>query len=123
MVTYGFTSVEGFQPGTEYGFALSVTNSGPSDAVGATLVIVVPPMLTVPTPPAGCTVDGPGLICPLVGVLPPGASTDFAGRARLDDDYTGDGSDIVRTAIVWSSVTDPDDTNNAVTAVGPLIDR
>lgn len=122
VVNYGFTSVDGFGPGTEYAFAFSLTNTGPSDAAGATLVLVVPPMLTVPNPPEGCTVDGPGLICEIDGVLPAGATVDFTGQARLDDTYTGDGTDIVRTAIAWSDLPDPDDTNNVVSTVGPRIE-
>jgi len=93
-------------------YTLTVRNSGPSRAVGATISDPLPAGLTFASSPDGCTVAASTVTCP-VGALDSGASRTVAFTANTP---AGGSGDVTNTATVSATTTDPNPANNAASA-------
>ncbi|WP_022873580.1 DUF11 domain-containing protein [Nesterenkonia alba] len=117
-------NTEQIQPGQTFWYDIEVTNYGPSDARDLVIEEQLPSALA--KVPGTATVDGdapgerpgwdgcvgeegdaPGaygarLLCP-VGDLPAGEAMTFSIEVRLDQNYTGSGTDIINAAAVTST--------------------
>ncbi len=111
-------------PGAAVTYTVTVSNAGPSDVVGATVVDAMPASLSGVT--WTCSVSGPGS-CPASGSgdinsavsLPVGATATFTISATLIPSTT---ANLVNTATVNppAGVTDPTPGNNSATDVDTL---
>lgn len=86
-VTKRTVSPKNVRPGSKVTYEVVVTNHGPSDATGVTLVDTLPEGLDgVTTNNAGCTVTGGGIECAL-GDLPVGGSITVKVTGTVKDGY------------------------------------
>ncbi|MER5641244.1 hypothetical protein ABT095_30400 [Kitasatospora sp. NPDC002227] len=106
-------------PGETYAYQVTVTNAGPSQAVGVKAVDQLPSMLSFVSSDDGCTATGSTVTCPSGAALAPGAARSWVFTVRLDPAYQGTGSDIRNTATASATTRDPDTTNNTSPAAGP----
>jgi uncharacterized repeat protein (TIGR01451 family) len=92
-------------------YALTITNNGPSDATGVTVVDPLPAGVTfvssVPGPPT-CNQSGGTVTCDL-GALAAGGNTTVS----IDTTVNSTGGILVNTASVSASETDPNPRNNS----------
>ena len=116
-------------PGTGAVYTISVTNSGPSDAPGATVADTFPADLTgvswtcLAAGGASCTAAGSGDIADIVN-LPVGGSATYTVTATIDAGATGTLSNTA-TVTAPSGATDPIPGNNNATdttALTPEVD-
>ncbi|WP_353648310.1 LPXTG cell wall anchor domain-containing protein [Nakamurella sp. A5-74] len=102
-------------------YEVTVTNNGPSDAVGATLTDTVPAGLTPGTPTASvgsCTLTGQRVDCSVARL-----STGQVMTVRIPVSVPTDASGTIsNTATAASATTDPDATNDAATRTS-TVDR
>ncbi|MEV0322669.1 LPXTG cell wall anchor domain-containing protein [Streptomyces sp. NPDC050658] len=103
---------EGVGPGGTFGFAITVTNHGPSPARHVTVTDPLPKGLTFTASTDGCKASGQTVTCPAVASLNRGDSVTFSFTVRLDKNYRGDGSDLANVATVDSSTHDPNTAND-----------
>jgi uncharacterized repeat protein (TIGR01451 family)/fimbrial isopeptide formation D2 family protein len=103
-------------------YTLTVTDSGPSDAVAPTVTDALPADLTYVS--AGgvgwtCTFDAPSstITCTATGGLGAGSSGVITVVTTLAPDATGT---LTNTASVTSATPDPDPANNSSTDTGPV---
>jgi len=122
VVKNGPTSIEA---GTDITYDVTVTNNGPSDASTVSLTDAVPANTTfvsatqntgplfncAPLPPAG----GTGTITCTLGVFPAGSTATFTFVMHVSPS-TPDGTNIVNTADVSTTTTDPVPGNNTSTS-------
>jgi uncharacterized repeat protein (TIGR01451 family) len=112
-------------------YTITVTNVGPSDAVGVTLADLAPigltflsvvqsngPSFTLTTPPIG----GPGSISGSLASLAAGASASFTVTMLLSADAP-DGAVVVNTASASAATTDLDPSNNSQSAAALVATR
>ena len=105
-------------PGQIFGYTITVTNAGPSDAQGVVLTDAVPAALQNPQ----FSVDGGVTYLPwvspyLLGTLAAGASRTILIRGTLSTTATGT---LVNTAVVASTTPDPNPDNNSATDTTPI---
>jgi uncharacterized repeat protein (TIGR01451 family) len=105
------------QRGGQATYVLTVTNHGPADAAGVTLVDPTPAGLTFVNASAPCA---SGFPCTL-GTLAFGASTSVTVTFQVPNDYSGP-TTITNVGSVSSPTTDPDPTDNSSTVTSPLIE-
>ncbi len=101
-------------PGQSAQYELVVTNDGPSSADSVVITDSVPVGLTITgtvTTQGSCTDDGISLTC-TAGTVAAGGSVTVTVNVDVASDVTGD---IVNTATVDSTITDPDPSNNSDT--------
>ncbi|MCH0558143.1 MULTISPECIES: DUF11 domain-containing protein [Streptomyces] len=113
----------GDEPGTTavrgtFDYVVKVTNHGPSDARGVTVVDHLPPALEFVSSPDGCAAQGRTVTCGVLPVLPVGSVHTWVVTVRLAPGYGGDGSDIVNEAEVGSDTADPAPENNTTSLTG-----
>jgi len=105
-------------PGTDFDYAITVTNRGPSQAANVVVTDPLPAALAFVSSPDGCTASGSPysgsekVTCPTLATLAAKGQKSFTIRVKLQDLYTGDGSDIRNQASVTSDTADPDMANN-----------
>ncbi|GLZ78054.1 hypothetical protein Afil01_28610 [Actinorhabdospora filicis] len=100
-------------PGDTFDYEVTVTNNGPSDAVGVQVTDKLPAALTfVSSTPAGCTAAGQDVTCPKIATLAAKGVKVYKLTVRLDPAYTGDGSDVRNVAKVAADSPDPKPDNN-----------
>jgi uncharacterized repeat protein (TIGR01451 family) len=97
--------------GSPVSWTLTVSNAGPSDATNVVTTDVLPPGVTVSSPPAGCT--GTTTLTCSVANLADGASTVINVTGLLSPDARGT---LSNTATTSSEIADPDPTDNGSTA-------
>jgi large repetitive protein len=102
-------------PGGVFGYELTVGNFGPSTARNVVVTDALPPQVTFFASPEGCTAVGRSVTCPAFDLspLPVGSPVTFTIGVLLDPSYTGDGSDILNSAIVLADTADPAMANNS----------
>lgn len=105
-------------PGQVFGYTITVTNAGPSDAQGVALIDAVPASLQGPE----FSVDGGTTFLPwvspyIIGGLAAGASRIILLRGTLSAATTGE---VVNTAVVESTTPDPNPDNNISTDTTPV---
>ncbi|MBB5871859.1 putative repeat protein (TIGR01451 family) [Allocatelliglobosispora scoriae] len=100
-------------PGTTFDYQITVTNNGPSQAVGVTATDSLPLPLTFETSADGCLATGQLVTCGPPMTLAVGAAKSWTFTVRLDAGYTGDGSDLGNIAVAGSDTADPSPSNNA----------
>ena len=105
--------------GTALSYEITVTNSGPSDATGVTIVDTLPPGVAFVSASAGCT-EAEGTITCDVGSLPSGASASVTVQVTVDPGVTGS---ISNSASVAGSETDPVTSNNNATETTAVVVR
>ncbi len=99
-------------------YTLTVTNSGPSNAVGVALTDVLPVGMTFSSAtPIQSSVVGQAVSWPTVGTLPAGESRMYTLRAGVAAAATGD---LTNTASVSAATTDPSPANNNTNLVSTL---
>ena len=96
-------------------YTITVTNTGPSDAVGVVVRDPTPPGLTWVSNTGDCTTAFP---CTL-GVVPAGATRTITATFTVPLDYSGP-SPIANVTDASSTTLDTNTTNNAATAVTTL---
>ena len=122
------TAITTYTPGGTVTYTITVANSGPSDAAGATVTDTLPAMLTgatwtcAPGAGASCTASGTGSINDTVTV-PAGKSVVYTLTATIASSASGD---LINTASVAApaGATDATPGNNASTVTnsrGPLV--
>ncbi|MDX1615635.1 MAG: S8 family serine peptidase, partial [Candidatus Promineifilaceae bacterium] len=107
-------------------YEITVTNNGPDLASNVTVLDTLPVGVEYDTDTDDCTLTagtGPGgedqLTC-LLGDVPAGDSQSFTVQVTVDQDLVADDggpTTITNTAAVFSSVPDPDDSDNSATVV------
>jgi len=126
-VTMTSDPVDGYVAGEPLEYTIVVANAGPANASGTTLVDIFPAAYQVPT--WTCTTSG-GATCPAGGSgnitgtvnLPADSQIEIVVNGTVAPDSTATLSNTV-TAVVSSSVTDPDGSNNSATLdLDPAID-
>ncbi|WP_223585902.1 DUF11 domain-containing protein [Microbacterium sp. OVT16B] len=103
-------------PGGAFGYTLTVTNGGPSVARGVVLTDTLPAGFTLGATPAGCTLTGSTLTCPL-GDLTVGQIVTVRLDGTIAESATGT---LTNTATVTSPTPDPDPSDNTSTVDKPL---
>ena len=93
-------------------YTLTVRNSGPSRALGASISDPLPAGLTFVSSPDGCTVAAGTVTCP-VGALD---SSDSRVLSFIANTPAGGSGDVTNTATVSATTTDPNPANNAASA-------
>lgn len=114
-------------PGTAVTYTLEVSNTGPSDAVGARVMDTMPPSVSavtwscLPSPGAVCTLLGGGDLDDLVR-LPAGGTLVYTLEATVDPAAQGE---LVNTATVQpaTGVVDDNLDNNSAQDIDPLTPR
>ncbi|WP_407986370.1 hypothetical protein [Kitasatospora sp. CMC57] len=106
-------------PGETFAYQVTVSNAGPSQAVGVKAVDALPAMLSFVSSTDGCSATGQTVTCAATGPLAPGTAKAWVFTVRLDPSYQGNGSDIRNTATATSATQDPDPANNTSPAAGP----
>jgi len=106
--------------GTEFTYTVAVTNNGPSDSQGVTLIDSLPDGIILfdqaQTSGPSFTVSAlGGQVTAAIATLPSGASATFSIDVDIDATLTG-GTALSATATVSSSTTDPNSSNNSATA-------
>ncbi|MFF5199484.1 hypothetical protein ACFY3B_07715 [Micromonospora parva] len=119
-----------YVPGASFSYAVTVTNGGPSDVVGANLTDPLPAPLAgftwtcEPSAGSSCTASGTGSINDTITV-PAGGTVTYTISGTVPSGTTGD---LTNTATLTppEGVTDPDCTPNCsstvVTPAGPVVD-
>ncbi|WIB00549.1 DUF11 domain-containing protein [Curtobacterium sp. MCBA15_012] len=97
----------GVHPGDEVAYRITVRNDGPGTAEDVGATDELPAAMRFSGSDDDCTASGQLVTCRSTDDLAPGGRRDFVVRAVLDEDYRGDGSDVVNVATA-SSATDPD---------------
>lgn len=110
------TVSQSFTAGTEGAYRFTVTNLGPSDAVGVAIADELPAGLTFVSSDGSCEANGQLVTC-AVGTLASGAVAVVEIRVQASASLTGD---VVNTAVVTSETTDPDLSNNTSTVTGTV---
>ncbi|MTD14814.1 DUF11 domain-containing protein [Nakamurella sp. YIM 132087] len=109
-----------FTPGTEAGWTVTVTNTGPSTATDVLLTETLPTGLD----DVVITRDGTPVVCEAgvceLGDLLPGRDNAIVLRVTGTIDPTLDGTELANTVAVSSGTPDPAPGNNSVTATTPL---
>ncbi|WP_415953201.1 hypothetical protein [Streptomyces sp. KLOTTS4A1] len=108
-------------PGEEFGYEITVTNNGLSDARNVKATDTLPDLVNYVSSPDECTESEQKVTCGPVPVLAPGASSSWIFRVQLDESYTGDGKDLPNTATASSDTADPDTANNTSDQAYPLV--
>ncbi|MCX4747541.1 hypothetical protein OG455_18795 [Kitasatospora sp. NBC_01287] len=109
-------------PGTDFDYAVTVTDNGPSQAANVVVTDMLPAPLAFVSSPDGCTAAGTPysgsekVTCPTLATLEVKGQKTFTIRVKLADVYSGDGSDIRNQASVTSDTADPDLSNNTSNA-------
>ncbi|WP_405055822.1 DUF11 domain-containing protein [Kribbella sp. NBC_01505] len=103
-------------PGSTFGYAVVVTNTGPSVARSVVVTDTVPAGLTVVSASTPCQVDGSTVRCAL-GDVPIG-QVILSIQVKLAAGY--DGATLTNTATATSPTPDPDKDNNTGTSVSPV---
>ena len=110
--------------GAPVDYLITISNGGPSDATGVTLIDAIPSGLTAigAAPAQGtCAVTADLVTCDL-GTIPAGSSTNVLVRATVDPAVV---DPVTNTASTESAVDDPDPSNNideVTDAVTPVAD-
>ncbi|WP_197359378.1 DUF11 domain-containing protein, partial [Streptomyces clavuligerus] len=99
-------------------YRITVTNHGPSQAVGVLVTDELPDALVFDSSPDGCTAQGRRITCGPLARLAADESHSWRLIVKLADDYTGNGSDITNVVGVSSSTADPDPANNTASTTG-----
>ncbi len=94
-------------------YTLTVTNAGPSDAIGVLVTDSIPDGTTFVTASAGCAASATDVMC-TVGGLATGASQTLTIASRTDTQL-GAGTSTSDTATVTATTTDPNPGNNTAT--------
>ena len=97
--------------GSTLTYVVTVTNNGPSDATGVTIVDTLPPGVAFVSASADCSEVSGTVTCD-VGSLPSGASASVTVQVTVDAGTTGS---ITNSASVAGSETDPVTSNNSAT--------
>ncbi|HEY7044610.1 MAG TPA: hypothetical protein VH419_13150 [Nocardioidaceae bacterium] len=111
------------QAGGTADFHIGYSNRGPSNATDVVITDTLPAGLTVPNPPAGCTISGRTLTCN-VGALVAGASGSLDLTVAVDASLKG-GARLIQTVTISADQTDvnPDnDTASISSTVGRATD-
>lgn len=103
------------RPGDEFEYVVTVVNNGPSSAMSVEVTDELPDVVEFVSSASGCTADGRAVMCPEIASLDEGESREYVLTVRLDENYTGDGSDILNTATGTTHSQDPDESNNSDT--------
>ncbi|WP_018350363.1 DUF6923 family protein [Longispora albida] len=100
-------------PGETFDYNLTVTNNGPSTAVGVQVTDTLPAELTfLSSTPAGCTAAGRTVTCPQIPAL--SGTQSYKLTVRLDPAFTG--ADVRNVAAASASSPDPKPANNTAEA-------
>jgi uncharacterized repeat protein (TIGR01451 family) len=102
-------------PGTDLVYSITVTNNGPSDAVGVSVADVTPAGVTFVSNAGACTSAFP---CSL-GAIGAGASVTITTTYNVASGYAG-ANPIVNAATVTATTGDPVAANNSSTASTPV---
>ncbi len=111
-------------PGTPVTYTMQATNSGPSNAVGATVADTFPASITgvtwtcVAAGGASCTAAGSGNINDVVN-LPVGGSVTYTATGNIASSATGTLANTA-TVAVGAGTTDPNPANNSATDTDTL---
>ncbi|WP_282695294.1 DUF11 domain-containing protein [Streptomyces sp. CC208A] len=108
-------------PGEEFGYTVTVTNKGLSDARNVKATDTLPKLLNYVSSDDECTESQQKVTCGPEPVLAPGASVSWTFKVQLDPSYTGDGKDLPNTATAGSDTADPDTRNNTSDQAYPLV--
>ncbi|MFC5664344.1 DUF11 domain-containing protein [Kitasatospora misakiensis] len=106
-------------PGETFDYRVTVTNTGPSQAVGVQALDPLPATLAFVSSVGRCSSSGQSVTCAGTDPLAPGASRTWTFTVRLDPGYRGDGSDVRNTATAAATTADPVTTNNTSKPAGP----
>jgi hypothetical protein len=93
--------------GTTMTYTVSVSDKGPQDAAGVTIIDSLPPGVTVVSPGGGTV--GAGTVTWVVPTIPTGTSQTFSLTVSVPAGATGT---LVNVVASTASTTDPDPTNN-----------
>ncbi|MEW1721538.1 hypothetical protein [Streptomyces sp. NPDC093109] len=107
------------RPGDQFDYRITATDKGPSDTTNVRVTDTLPAGLTFVSSADGCTASGRVVGCPARSTLAAGSSAVWTFRVKLDDTYTGTGSDLGNVATVSHDITDPDPSNNTSGAAAP----
>ncbi|MFK4788886.1 hypothetical protein [Microbacterium sp. ZW T5_56] len=110
------TVSQSFTAGTAGAYLFTVTNLGPSDAVGVVVTDELPEGLTFVSSDGSCEADGQLVTCAL-GTLASGAVVVVELQVQASDDLSGD---VANTATVTSDTPDSDPSNNTSTVTGTV---
>jgi uncharacterized repeat protein (TIGR01451 family)/fimbrial isopeptide formation D2 family protein len=103
--------VDPVNAGDQVVYTIEITNDGPSDAVGVTVVDTLPAGMTLIST-SGCSNDPAGVPNCSLGNLTVGASTSYTVTVRVDASASGT---LTNTAVVSATTPDPDTGNNTAT--------
>lgn len=106
-----------YHPSTTIHYTVTISNAGPSDAQGLTVVQTISPsklvqFTTVNLPSTSCTVTPTTITCHL-GTLASGATTGFQSNAFI----RGNRGTITSTASITSTTPDPNTSTNSSTRI------
>ncbi|WP_433674920.1 hypothetical protein [Microbacterium gorillae] len=110
------TVSQSFTAGTEGAYRFTVTNLGPSDAMGVVVTDELPAGLTFVSSDGSCDADGQVVTCAL-GTLASGAVAVIEITVQASASLSGD---VVNTAVVGSDTPDSDPSNNTSTVTGTV---
>ncbi|MFD0572894.1 hypothetical protein ACFQ0T_31210 [Kitasatospora gansuensis] len=106
-------------PGETFDYRVTVTNTGPSQAVGVRALDPLPVTLAFVSSTDKCGSTGQSVTCTSTDPLAPGASRSWTFTVRLDPGYKGDGTDVRNTATAAATTADPVAANNTSPSAGP----
>ncbi|MFB9371400.1 lectin-like domain-containing protein [Kitasatospora albolonga] len=106
-------------PGETFDYKVTVTNAGPSQAVGLQALDLLPSTMAFVSSTDRCGSSGQSVTCTSTDPLAPGAIRTWTFTVRLDPGYRGDGSDVRNTATATATTADPVTPNNTSRPAGP----